>query len=86
MDIAILIDKLTNIELSIGRESNIAVRHKVIALQDWLLQVQKERAERPHVERRVDDGQVASDSSSHSDWNIEVPWHLAAYPILRRAS
>lgn len=42
--ISVLIDKLTNIELSVGLE-DYALRNKVIDAQDCALQVQREVAE-----------------------------------------
>jgi hypothetical protein len=52
MDTKTLINKLTDIELSIGVRSNNELRHMVINVQDGLLQMQRERAETLRVRSR----------------------------------
>jgi hypothetical protein len=45
MNMRMLIDKLTDIQLSIGVEEDLSIRNKVIDIQDCLLQMQRERAD-----------------------------------------
>ena len=45
VSVTALIDKLTDIELSIGIESHSTIRHQVIEAQDCALLIQREVAE-----------------------------------------
>jgi hypothetical protein len=61
--ITVLIDKLTDIERSIGVETDFAIRSQVVAAQDCALRLQGEIAEifRRESERNAD--QIESDLS-----------------------
>jgi hypothetical protein len=52
LNISALLDKLTDIELSIGRETNATIRNKVLAAQDCALELQKELADNLRKESR----------------------------------
>jgi hypothetical protein len=89
MEIATLIDKLTNIELSIEVRDNLTIRNMVIDLQNCLLQMQKEKAERLQIESERNIGQGSADhfpwpQLPDLDWNhafTAFPLHSAASPL-----
>jgi hypothetical protein len=46
MNLVALLEKLLEIELSIGKESDLVIRRKMQDAQEYVLQMQKERAAR----------------------------------------
>ena len=92
MNIKTLIDKLTDIELSIGVQNNTTVRDKVIDVQDCLLQMQRERAEPLRMRSRHNAVRLASYLSLggflfHRGWRrafAAIRPHGAASPPSRR--
>lgn len=85
MTVTALIDKLTEIELSIGVENDHALRNLVIDAQDCALRVQAEIGEILRTEQSQDEDQVTSDVSWEPERSRSA-WRRASAAILPLAA
>jgi hypothetical protein len=83
--VAVLIDKLTNIELSIGVKEDCAVRNLVLDAQDCALQIQREVAEILRSRSRHNAVRLTS-YLCFGGLLIQLGWHRAFAAIRSRAS
>jgi hypothetical protein len=85
MSVTVLIDKLTEIERSIGVEDNLLLRNQILDAQDCALRVQAEIAEMLRKEQGQNAAKSLSDDSLEPEMRPSV-WRRAFVAILPLAA